>query len=424
RQASALSGSRLQPVINATGIILHTNLGRAPLPPEAGEQILKVALAYSTLEYNPLTGRRSDRLQPAEELLVSLTGAEAATLVNNNAAALFLLMAALAKGRPVIVSRGELLEIGGTFRLADIIEAAGAVIIEVGSTNRTRLADYEKALAENEAAAVLKVHASNFRQIGYCGQTSAEELAALAGSCGVPLIVDAGSGTLIDLSAAGLQEEIPVPRLLAQGAAAVCFSGDKLLGAAQAGLIAGRKDIVAAVKKHPLFRTVRLDKLSLAALEATLKLAQDPREGRKKIPAWAMLHMTGEDLRREALKLKRTLGPFPGLRLYLTETESQTGGGAAPEQPLSSWAVAVESLVNPIGLLEEKLRRQTPPVAARIYRDRLLLDVRTIFPSQHGLLKKALQAAWTELVGLPVHFGPDGKTAPGPEEEAGGKNKN
>ncbi|MDR2367469.1 MAG: L-seryl-tRNA(Sec) selenium transferase [Deltaproteobacteria bacterium] len=383
----------LRPAINATGVVLHTNLGRAPLSAAALEQIRLVAGGYSTLEYDPFTGRRTDRLKAVEELLVALTGAEAAIAVNNNAAALFSLMTVLAKDRVVAISRGELVEIGGSFRLAEIVEASGVTLKEVGSTNRTLLADYRKAAERIELALILKVHASNFRQVGYASQASVAELASLAREKGLPLVVDLGSGSFIDLSGLGITDETPVQKALAQGADAVCFSGDKLLGGPQAGLIVGRKDIVGKIKTHPLTRTIRPGKLTLAALETTLRLLRDPEEAKRLIPTYRMLHLTPAELRNMALKLKKVLGPLQGLKLSLLEVSGRIGGGAAPEQPLASWAVSVESLDRPINALEEQLRQGNPPVVARIFKDRLLFDVRTIFPDQYPLLKRALTQA-------------------------------
>ncbi|MDR2142395.1 MAG: L-seryl-tRNA(Sec) selenium transferase [Deltaproteobacteria bacterium] len=399
-RALDLKRAQLRPLINATGIVLHTNLGRAPLAVEALERVTLVAGSYSNLEYDCVTGQRSDRQKPVEDLLMDLTGAEAAMVVNNNAAALFLLMVTLAKGRRALISRGELVEIGGSFRLADIIEAAGARLLEVGSTNQTRLTDYRQALVEDDIALVLKVHAANFKQIGYSGQAEIEELAPLAHLNSLPLVVDLGSGTLLDLSPLGLQET-PIKKALAQGADVVSFSGDKLLGGPQAGLIVGSRALVCQLKSHPLARTVRPDKMTLAALEATLILAQDPEEAKKRIPIWRALSLTEEELKNQASRLKRILGPFPGLRLYLARVESQAGGGAAPEQPLPSWAVAIESLVNNIALLEERLRYQKTAVVARVNRDRLLLDVRTIDPADFPTVKTSLTQAWAELVGSP-----------------------
>ncbi|MDR2422009.1 MAG: L-seryl-tRNA(Sec) selenium transferase [Deltaproteobacteria bacterium] len=401
RKALDLCQAQLRPVINATGIVLHTNLGRAPLAYEALERVRMTAQAYSNLEYDVVTGCRSDRQRPVKDLLIDLTGAEAAMAVNNNAAALFLLMVALAKGRRAVVSRGELVEIGGSFRLSDIIEAAGVSLIEVGSTNQTRLSDYQKAASAEGVALILKVHASNFRLTGYSGQTEIGDLAELCRYHGLPLVVDLGSGSLVDLAPMGLKET-PIKWALSQGADAVCFSGDKLLGGPQAGLIAGSRPIVEKLNAHPLARTVRPDKMTLAALEATLLLIQDPEGAKAKIPIWRMLNMTPEELKAMAIKLKKALGPFAGLRLSVVQTESQAGGGAAPEQALPSYAVAIESLVNNVSLLEERLRRQDPPVVARIQRDQLLLDARTIAQEEFAPLKRSLTQAWGDLVGLPV----------------------
>ncbi|MDR1870426.1 MAG: L-seryl-tRNA(Sec) selenium transferase [Deltaproteobacteria bacterium] len=405
KKTQDLNQARFKPLINATGVVLHTNLGRAPLAWEALERVRLTAQSYSNLEYDHLTGRRADRLKPVEELLVELTGSESALAVNNNAAALFLLMASLAKDRKVIVSRGELVEIGGSFRLSDIIEAAGVTLVEVGSTNQTRIDDYRRAATLDHVALILKVHASNFRQIGYASQVEIEELSALARAVNLPLVVDLGSGSLVDLEPLGINETT-VKKALSAGADVVSFSGDKLLGGPQAGIIAGKRPIISQLKSHPLTRVARLDKMSLAALEATLLLAQDQDEGKKKIPVWRALHLTIEELKTAAIRLKRFLGPFPGLKLSVVPVDGQAGGGAAPESPLPSFAVAIESLVNNVSLLEEKLRRQKTPVVARISHDQLLLDVRTISPDEYGPLKTSLTAAWGEVVGSPVKVSP------------------
>jgi L-seryl-tRNA(Ser) seleniumtransferase len=409
-KALSLNAPQLRPVINATGVILHTNLGRAPLAPLALERALLTSQSYCSLEYDPATGQRADRLKPVVDLLTELTGAEDALAVNNNAAALFLLMVTLAHGRRAIISRGELVEIGGSFRLADIIEAAGVKLWEVGSTNQTRLVDYQKALdadaGENQIAAILKVHAANFRQTGYAGQVDIEVLAPLAQARQIPLIVDLGSGTLVDLAKVGLIEETPVKKALQLGADVVCFSGDKLLGGPQAGIIVGRESLVSQLRRHPLARTVRLDKMALAALEATALLAQDPLEAQKSLPVWRMLHLTDQELRRKAGLLKKNLGTAPNLKLSIVRVESQAGGGSAPEIGLASWAVAIESGAHNVALLEERLRAQKIPVIARVNRDRLLLDVRTIAPTEFSELKRAFQKAWSELTEEPATAAP------------------
>jgi L-seryl-tRNA(Ser) seleniumtransferase len=302
-------------------------------------------------------------------------------------------MNVLGQNGRVALSRGELVEIGGSFRLAEILEASGASLKEVGSTNRTVLADYQKAAQGEDLGLLLKVHASNFRQVGYTSQATVAELASLASEKALPLVVDLGSGALIDLAPLGITDEMPVQKALAQGADLVCFSCDKLLGGPQAGVIAGRNDLIKKIKAHPLARAVRPGKLTLAALEATLRLSQDPAEALEFIPTYRMLHYGPNQLRQMAVKLKRTLGEHPGLKLSLIEVNGQIGGGAAPEQPLASWAVAVESLDVPIYVLEEKLRLGHPPIVARIFQDRLLFDVRTIFPDQMGPIKRALAQA-------------------------------
>jgi L-seryl-tRNA(Ser) seleniumtransferase len=400
KKALNLNRAKLRPLINATGVVLHTNLGRAPLATEALDRVRLTAQSYTNLEYDPLTGQRADRQKPLEELLTDLTGAEAAVVLNNNAAALFLLATTIAKGKKVIVSRGELVEIGGSFRLSDIIEAAGAKLIEVGSTNQTRIEDYRKAASDEDAALILKVHASNFRQTGYASQTDLEELSEVARAKDLPLVADLGSGTLIDLAQVGLNET-PIKKAIANGADAVCLSADKLFGGPQAGIVLGRKKIVSLLKTHPLARIVRPGKLTIAALEATLLLAQDQDEAKVRIPVWRMLFVSDEKLKAKAISLKKFLGAYAGLKLQVVPTQSQAGGGAAPEQPLSSWAVAIESLVNNVALLEEKLRRQEVPVVARVRRDQLILDVRAIAKNEFSDLKKSLTKAWNELVGQP-----------------------
>jgi L-seryl-tRNA(Ser) seleniumtransferase len=376
-EADRLEVPSLRPVINATGVVLHTNLGRAPLSLEAAENVMRVALSYSTLEWDPATGRRSDRQVHVGSLAADLFGGEAAMAVNNNAAALLLIAAALAAGREIVISRGELVEIGASFRIGDILAAGGAVLREVGSTNRTVAADYDRALRDGRAAMIIEVHASNFRLSGYCGRPDPAELAEVAKRHGVPWVCDLGSGSLVDLSAR-LPDEPSARRRLALGADLVTMSGDKLLGAAQAGLIVGRKSLLEPLRRHPLARALRIDKLSLAALEATLRLARRPAEALAAVPALAMISVTPEELAAKAGRLADLIGPLEGFRLETVATEGQAGGGAAPDQALASRAVAVEALAGPITSLEQALRSGKFPVVARIWRDRLWLDVRTI----------------------------------------------
>ncbi len=398
-RAEAELAFNLRPVINATGVVLHTNLGRAVLSAQVAEHVAAVASSYSTLEYDAAEGRRGSRHTHLEALLTRLTGAEAAMAVNNNAAAVLLIMTALFNGRELIVSRGELVEIGGAFRVPDIMEQGGVNLRPVGTTNRTRLADYARAVDPEKTGGVLKVHTSNFRIIGYTEQTSLTELAGLARAHNLPLVYDQGGGTLVDLGPLGIHDEPTVQEALQEGADLVCFSGDKLLGGAQAGLIVGRKEYIARLKSHPLARALRVDKMTLAALEATLKPYLDPEEAKRAIPTLAMLFATQAELREKAEHLGRVIAEA-GLRLEVgvAGTESQTGGGAAPEKPLPSRAVTLKSDRLSAAALEEKLRRGEPPVIVRTAQDQLLLDVRTIQTEQFELIAEALKKA---LAGAP-----------------------
>lgn len=384
----------LRPVINATGVVLHTNLGRAVLNAKVAEHAAAVASYYSTLEYNPDNGGRGSRQAHLEKILTRLTGCEAGMAVNNNAAAVMLIMAALFSGQELIVSRGELVEIGGAFRVPDIMELGGVILRAVGTTNKTRLGDYAKAIEEGKTGGILKVHTSNFRIIGYTERPQLAELAGLAHTAGLPLVFDLGSGTFTDLSPLGILDEPTVRQVLDDGVDLICFSGDKLLGGAQAGLIVGRRDLIAKMKAHPLARVVRVGKMTLAALEATLKLYLDPGKAVREIPALAMLFADLAELKEKAVSLLRAVAEAaPGLELEIVPTESQTGGGAAPEKPLPSWAVAVKSDRLPESTLEERLRRGEPPVVARTFQGRILLDVRTLWPKDFEPLAQALKKA-------------------------------
>jgi len=382
----------LRPVVNATGVVLHTNLGRAVLSREIAEQVALVAASYSTLEYDPAEGQRGSRHVHVEKLLTRLTGAEAAMAVNNNAAAVLLMLTALFRGRELIVSRGELVEIGGAFRIPDIMEEGGAILREVGTTNKTRLSDYAGAIDPERSGGLLKVHTSNFRIIGYTEECPPAELSVLARQHGLPLICDLGSGTLVSLQPAGIHSEPTVQNLLEEGADLVSFSGDKLLGASQAGLIVGRRDLVEKLKRHPLARALRVDKMTLAALEATLRIYLEPEKARRSIPTLAMLFAEAGELKERAESLRDFLAPaLPGYAFRLLEAFSQAGGGAAPERDLPSWAVAVEKVGLAPDELEEALRRHEPPVVARIWRDSLIFDVRTIKSDDFAVILSALQ---------------------------------
>ena len=353
-ELAALRAPSLRRVLNATGVIVHTNLGRAPLPDAA---LAALTGGYSNLEFDLQSGTRGSRQDHAARTLRRLTGAEAALVVNNNAAALLLALAALAEDREVIVSRGELIEIGDGFRIPDVLARSGARLVEVGTTNRTRAADYER----EGAALLLRVHQSNFRQVGFSEQPALKELAAVARRLGVPLLDDLGSGAFVDLG-----DEPTAAQSLAAGADLVCFSGDKLLGGPQAGIVVGRADLVERLKRHPLHRALRIDKLSLAALEATLLLYLEPQRALREVPVLRMLHEDASAVRARAERLAQSAGGA------VEETVARVGGGALPLAELPSFACAVdESLAAP-------LRTGEPAVVGIVRDGRLLLDCRTL----------------------------------------------
>jgi len=368
----AAHAPRLRRVLNATGVIVHTNLGRAPLAEAALDQVAQAARGYSNLEYDLDAGARGSRQAHSSELLRRLTGAEAALVVNNNAAAVLLALAALAERREVIVSRGELIEIGDGFRIPDVLARSGARLREVGTTNRTRARDYEQAIGA-ETAVLLRVHQSNFRVVGFTEQPSVEELAALARGHELVLVDDLGSGALVEIG------DEPTPRSsLAAGADLVCFSGDKLLGGPQAGIVAGRADLVERLRRHPLQRALRADKLTLAALEGTLHVALERPD---EVPVLRMLREPAETVRRRAERLTRLVGG------EVEETVARAGGGALPLAELPSYACAVEEA------LAEKLRAAEPPVVGIVRDGRLLLDCRTLADDELGEVAKAIAAA-------------------------------
>jgi len=387
----------LLPVINATGVVLHTNLGRAPLAPGVIDEIRRTATQYTNLEYNLEAGARGKRDVHVARLLERLTGAEAAIVVNNCAAAVLLALAALAKDGEVIVSRGELIEIGDGFRIPEIIAESGAILREVGATNRTRAADYERAI-NGKTRLLLRVHPSNFRITGFTERPSLEELVALGRRANLPVLEDLGSGCLVDLSAQDLEE--PVARKsLAAGVSVVTFSGDKLLGGPQSGIITGQKDCVQRIRRHPLFRALRVDKLTIAALEVTLETYL--RGALDEIPALRMIRMTAVEIGRRAENFLRELQSAlpPELRgeieLEVAEGSSLAGGGSTPTQELPTRVIRVTASHHSAARLEERLRKpaQGLPVIARVDDGRLILDLRTVFPEQESLLRDSLAAA-------------------------------
>ena len=374
----------LRGVINATGIVLHTNLGRACLSDRALAAAREVSQGYSTLEYDLTAGERGQRYAHVEPLLCRLTGAEAAMVVNNNAAAVLLILSALTAGGEVITSRGELVEIGGSFRMPDVM-AACAVLREVGSTNKTRLSDYANAISE-QTRALLKVHTSNYRIVGFTESVSPAALVELGRSRSIPVIEDLGSGCLIDLAPLGLRDEPTVQASVKAGVDVLSFSGDKLLGGPQAGIIVGKRRCIDLLKRHPLARALRVDKLTLAALEATLQAYADGT-ALQEIPVLSMLAQTPEELRQRAESLCRRLEEI-GVPAEMVSTENPVGGGAVPTQTLHSFAVAVAPR-DSAAALETQLRQRPVPIIVRIAHDRCLLDMRTLFPAD---LDEILQA--------------------------------
>ncbi|HEX6307881.1 MAG TPA: L-seryl-tRNA(Sec) selenium transferase [Longimicrobiales bacterium] len=387
-----LTRGSLRPAINATGVILHTNLGRAPLAAPALEAILSVARGYSNLEYDTATGSRGSRYVHCRALLRTLTGAEDALVVNNNAAALVLALNTLARGCEAVVSRGELVEIGGAFRVPEIMARSGAVLREVGTTNRTHLEDYAAAIGDRTGA-LLKVHPSNFTIQGYTAEVSLRELASLAEGAHVPLIHDIGSGLLLDPELAGLPPDEPTPRAaLSQGASVVTMSGDKLLGGPQCGIILGTADHVDRMRRNPLCRALRVDKLTLAALSATLRLQLDPERALREIPVLRMLTTRTAELEPRAEALVRACDGM-GLDARIVGGVSAVGGGAAPAAAIPTVLVTLARSGVSALELERRLRTGTPTVVARIVDDRVAIDLRTVDPEEEPLLLRALEAA-------------------------------
>jgi L-seryl-tRNA(Ser) seleniumtransferase len=387
RILSELERGSLRRVINATGVILHTNLGRSPLPAAARDAVAAAADGYANLELDLESGRRGSRHAHVEGLLCELTGAEAAIVVNNGAAAVLLAVAALAhRDKGVIVSRGQLVEIGGGFRIPEVIAQSGAELLEVGTTNRTRLVDYQRTAASGHAGAILRVHQSNFRSVGFVEEVAVEALCGL----GLPVIDDVGSGVLADAnSLPALADEPGLHRSVAAGAALVCCSGDKLLGGPQAGLLVGSADAVAAARAHPLARAMRIDKLSLAALEATLLLYRDPERARREIPVLSMLEASEEELTRRAEWLRAAIG---GEQAQVVRAAARVGGGALPLLELEGPAVELMAEVGPDQILGS-LRRHDPPVIGRIHDGRVLLDPRTLRDDEVEMVVRAVGTA-------------------------------
>lgn len=395
----------LRPVINATGILLHTGLGRAPLSDEALAAVREIARGYASLEVDLETGQRSQRVQAVEKLLRRLTGAEAAAVVNNNAGATLLTLSAVAGGREVIVSRGQLIEIGGSYRLPDVMSASGARLREVGTTNKTRIGDYRDAIGE-QTAALMRVHTSNYVVVGFTETPSLDELVTLGRQRGLPVIDDIGSGALIDLAKFGLRDEPVAGASIKAGADLVLFSGDKLVGGPQCGIIVGRRPLVQQIVRHPLMRALRVGKMTLAALAATLQLYLDPDLAARHVPLLALLGTSAENLKQRAERLAPQL---QALRMIehaeAVPDTAQLGGGSVPTQALPTWCVALRPATMSVDQLAHHCRSATPAVYGRIQQERLLLDLRSVPAAQDLALVEALVRL-------------DGPVSPGPTQEA------
>lgn len=384
---------RLRKVINATGVILHTNLGRAPVSRAALEAVREVSSGYCNLEYRLDEGVRGTRQEHLESLLCSLTAAEGALVVNNNAAAVLLVVAALARGREVVVSRGQLVEIGDSFRLPDIMGQGGATLVEVGTTNRTRLSDYSSAIGP-ETAMIMKIHQSNFRIVGYTEDVPLRELVELGEQRFIPVVEDLGSGSLVGLAPVGLAGEHTAAESIAQGADLVTFSGDKLLGGPQAGIIVGSKEYVKAVREHPLARALRVDKMTVAALEATLRDYLDPDRAFSEIPALRMLSEAPEAVRSRANRLKRLLdrSGAVGFDCKVVPEVSRAGGGSLPISEIPTYCLSLTHAKFSGAALEERLRLGDPAVLPRVKDDRILFDLRTVSDGEVPVLAKLICA--------------------------------
>lgn len=390
RVASA-AAPRLKRVINATGVVVHTNLGRSPLAEEAIAAVTLAARGYSNLEYNLDAGQRGSRYTLMEDLLRELTGAEAALVVNNNAGAVLLALSALAKDREVVISRGELIEIGGSFRIPEVLQQSGARLVEVGATNRTHLADYRRAINE-QTAVLMKVHLSNFHMTGFTHSVAGAQLATLAHDHGLLAIEDLGSGSFLPTTELGLPPEPTAREALAAGLDLVTFSGDKLLGGPQAGVLIGRRDLLAACAAHPLHRALRVDKMTLAALEATLRLYRNPAEAVRHIPTLRMIAAAPAQLKRRAERLARLFRQKAGHAAHFTiiQAVGQVGGGALPFAELPGPAIAVEPLALGVEELTRRLRQRPVPIIVRRERDRVIVDPRSVLKMDEGELVKGL----------------------------------
>ncbi|MEI7555968.1 L-seryl-tRNA(Sec) selenium transferase [Candidatus Chlorohelix sp.] len=387
--AKNISNGNLREVINATGVIVHTNIGRAPLSVEAAMAVSKVAVGYSNLEYELDTGERGSRMSHISDLIARLTGAEAGLAVNNNAAAVFMVLSAFARDKEALISRGQAVEIGGSFRVPDVIAQSGGRLVDVGTTNKTYLRDYENAITPNTAV-ILQVHSSNFKVIGFTHSAKLEELVQLANAHNLIVVEDLGSGTLLDTAQYGLSHEPTVQESISKGVHLVTFSGDKLLGGPQAGIIAGRKDLVEKLKNHTLARALRLDKMTIAALQTTF-LHYLKGEAERKIPVWQMISMSQTEILQRAKNWQAILANcWEGATIV--EGLSTVGGGSLPGETLPTYLLALPALQGKnAAMLTSALRQQHPAIICRVERETLLLDPRTVLPNQDEILLGSLK---------------------------------
>ncbi len=388
----------LKRVINGTGIIIHTNLGRSNLSQKAIEAVVQAAGHYSNLEYDLEQGRRGSRYSHVEGVICELLGCEAALIVNNNAAAVLLALSALGNEKEAIVSRGELVEIGGSFRVPDVMQQGGCLLREVGSTNRTHLRDYENAINENTAL-ILRVHTSNYRIVGFTKTVPLKELKSLSLRTEIPLVEDMGSGLLMKLARYRLGDEPTVQESLAAGVDVITFSGDKLLGGPQAGIIVGKKEYIDLMKQHPLNRALRIDKMTLAALEVTFSHYQDEAEAVKKIVTLQKIALTKEELKVKAGRLIIPIKKIFPVSAYITEISSQVGGGALPIQQLPSYGIVLNIEHYSPHAIEETLRKGNPPIIGRIVKEQYLLDVRTLEEEEFPIIVQQIRTAFNLTVG-------------------------
>ncbi|MCH2569816.1 MAG: L-seryl-tRNA(Sec) selenium transferase [Planctomycetes bacterium] len=373
---------QLVPVINATGILLHTGLGRAPLASEAIDAIMQITQGYSNVELNLSDGERSNRHLLVRKLICDITGSESALVVNNNAGATVVVLSALARNRGVLVSRGQLVEIGGSFRLPEIMEVSGTQLVEVGTTNKTRIGDYQSAI-DDSIAAIMRIHTSNYRVVGFTEEASLESMVSLGKKHGLPVIDDIGSGALVDFAPFGFDEEPLVHDSIKQGADVVLFSGDKLLGGPQAGIIVGKKTILDRIEKHPLMRALRVDKMTFAALEATLRLYRNPKQACQHIPLLSLLTTPLESLHTRARTLTEHLQSLDGIATAETiRSNGFLGGGSLPDQQLTTWCTTMVPRHLSLEAFSQRLRTGSPAVVGRIQDGKFLLDHRTVFPRQ------------------------------------------